>query len=217
MKVKNMKISLQAFIAEFFLKFLYKTSKWNVQGEENYLKLLENNESVIISCWHGRLLPALFYLSYNKYYGLVGNHKDGEIISRVGQNLGWNIIRGSSSNNGARAYAKMVSILREKPSLFAITPDGPKGPPKIPKPGIIIAAKKTNSYIVPITISSTKNWVFSNWDDFYVEKPFSKIYVKFGEPIFFKETDSFEDCKLKLTSEMSRLEKENINRAKKSI
>ena len=217
MKIKNIKIALQAFIAELVLKFLYKTSKWDVQGAENYLKLLKGNDSVIISCWHGRLLPVLFHLSYNDYYGLVGTHKDGEIISRVGQNLVWNILRGSSSNNGARAYAKMVSILRKKPSLFAITPDGPKGPPKIPKPGIIIAAQKTSSYIVPVTICSTKNWVFSNWDDFYVEKPFSKIYIKFGNPIFFKEIDSFEDCRIRLTNEMSKLEEENINRAKKTI
>ena len=47
--------------------------------------------------------------------------------------MGWNIVRGSSTDGGKEAYNKMLNILNKPGNLFAITPDGPQGPAKKPK------------------------------------------------------------------------------------
>ena len=76
-------------------------------------------------------------------------HQDADIISRVAASWGWNMIRGSSKEKGDIAYRKIFKILKEKQNIFFITPDGPTGPPKVPKLGIIRASKnkdKNNSY-----------------------------------------------------------------------
>ena len=57
-------------------------------------------------------------------------------------------------------------------------PDGPTGPRKIPKPGLIRAAQLTGSYIIPVSVYSTKNWEFKNWDTFYLVKPFGEIFIE---------------------------------------
>ena len=58
----------------------------------------------------------------------------------MGKKLGWNIVRGSSTDGGKEAYNKMLNILNKPGNLFVITPDGPQGPAKKPKAGAIKAA-----------------------------------------------------------------------------
>ena len=56
--------------------------------------------------------------------------------------MGWKILRGSSSRGGSRIFIEIVKILRQPSTLIGITPDGPRGPEKIPKAGVIKAAQK---------------------------------------------------------------------------
>ena len=53
------------------------------------------------------------------------------------------MLRGSSSKGGSKIFVRIVKILRQPSSLVGMTPDGPKGPERIPKPGVIKAAQKT--------------------------------------------------------------------------
>lgn len=211
------KIEIQAILGKWILKFIYKTNIWDIRGEENYKSALNDNKSIIISCWHGQLLTPFMHLANDNHYGLVGTNKDGEIISRIGNKLGWNILRGSSSHGGSRIFVELVRKLNNPPCLIAITPDGPKGPEKIPKPGVIRAAQKTGSFIIPVSVYSTKNWKFINWHTFYLEKPFGKIYLEYGKPIYFDKSDDFSLCEKRLINAMNEVEKENTNYAKGKI
>ena len=147
-------------------------------------------------------------LAKKQYYGLAGNHHpDAEIISRIGKKLGWKVIRGSSTDGGKKAYDDMVRIIEKPGSVFAITPDGPQGPPKIPKAGAIRAAQKTGAIIIPIAGQSTKRWSVKNWDIFYISKPFCKTTIIFGKPILFGNNQMFEDCQKILKNALDSLEK----------
>ena len=211
------KIAAQALLGEWVLSLIYNTNKWDVRGENNYKSELNNHRSVIISCWHGRLLVPFMYLAKSNYYGLTGTNRDAELISRIGSKLGWRLLRGSSSKGGSEIFPEIVNVLNNPPSLIAITPDGPKGPEKIPKPGIIRAAQKTGAVIIPISAFSTKNWQFINWHTFFLEKPFGRIFLEYGSPISFNETDDFESCKKILIAAMNKTEKNNTDYAKAKI
>jgi lysophospholipid acyltransferase (LPLAT)-like uncharacterized protein len=144
-----------------------------------------------------------------KFYGLAGMNKDGELISKIGKKLGWKMLRGSSSKGGSKIFVEIVKILRQPPSLVGITPDGPTGPEKIPKPGVIKAAQKTGALIIPVSAISTKNWQFTNWHTFYLEKPFGKIFLQYGEPLQLEPEDDYETCKKLLSEAMADVEKRN--------
>ena len=150
-------------------------------------------------------------LAYKKYYPVAGTHNDAEIIARICINMGWKVIRGSSSDKGREAYEAILDALNEPGSLVAMTPDGPKGPAKIPKAGIVKAAQRTGSIIIPAAAHSTKRWGFTNWDTFYVAKPFGRIEVIYGDPISFRKEDQFVDCLAKVKEAMDTLESE-VNR-----
>ena len=140
---------------------------------------------------------------------MAGNHHpEAEIISRIGKKLGWVVIRGSSTDGGKKAYEEMIKSLDKPGTVFAITPDGPQGPAKIPKAGAIRAAQKTGAIIIPAAGQSTKHWSFKNWDTFYLAKPFGKIVQLFGEPIVLKRDEDYASCVEKLKNALNKLEKE---------
>ena len=212
----NLLITCQAVLAKWLLLLIYKTNRWDIRGSENFEIALNNKQSVIISTWHGQLLTPFMHLAKKKHYGLAGLNRDGELISKVGTQLGWKILRGSSSKGGSRIFIEIVKILRQPSTLIGITPDGPRGPERIPKAGVIKAAQKTGAIIIPVSSISTKNWKFVNWHTFFLEKPFGKIYLKYGKPITFKIDDDFDLCKNSLIKAMDNAEKENREYVKKN-
>ena len=207
-RLKNkLLVLLGSLLGPPMLRFFYNTNKWTIENEHFYQDAVDQGKSVIIASWHNTLLTVFMGLSKKGFYGLAGNHHpDAEIIARIGAKLGWNVIRGSSTDGGKKAYIEMIEILRKNKNVFAITPDGPQGPAKIPKPGTIRAAQKTGAVIVPVAGQSTRRWSFKNWDTFYLSKPFAKTWLLFGEPLIFTKDDSYEDCSLRLKQSLDELE-----------
>ena len=193
------------------LRFFYNTNKWEFKDRYHFKDAVSSGRPIIIASWHNTLLTVFMGLSKNNYYGLAGNHHpDAEIISRIGAKLGWKVVRGSSTDGGKKAYNEILEILRSKDAVFAISPDGPQGPAKLPKPGAIRAAQRTGAIIVPVAGQSSKRWGFTNWDTFYLAKPFGAITLMFGKPLSFSEESSFEDCSNALKKSLDQLE-ERVN------
>ena len=177
------------------LKFIYGTNRKTVKGRNNYIKLIKKNKSVIFSVWHGHLLSIVHDLRHMKIHALAGTQKDADLISQVATKWGWNMIRGSSKEKGSNAYKSLLRLLNKPThSLLFITPDGPSGPPKIPKRGVIRLAQKSKAAIIPIHVQYSKSWGFKNWDIFFLAKPFGKISINYGEPIYFEEKQNQKKC-----------------------
>ncbi len=204
--MKSIQLYLISKLAKLIILLLYNTNKWNIKGDNNYKKLINSNQSVIISIWHGRVLTFVKHLSKKQYYAVAGTHNDAEIISRICLDIGWKVIRGSSSDKGKEAFEGIVNALNTPGSLVAMTPDGPKGPAKIPKAGVVKAAQITGAAIIPAAAHSTKHWGFTNWDTFYVPKPFGRIEIIYGDPIYFNKDQSFDDCLSIIKESMDKLE-----------
>lgn len=196
-------------LGPWFLRALFYPNRWVVEGAHYYKDALRQGKSVIIAAWHGRLLPVFMDLSGKGYHAIAGTHyPDAEIISRIGGRMGWRVLRGSTTDGGRQAYEAMLKVLREPGRLLAITPDGPQGPAKIPKPGTIRAAQKTGALIVPVSAQSTRRWGFTNWDTFYVAKPFGRIEIVYGPPVIFTPQDDYQTCATLLTQALNTVEKE---------
>ena len=210
--MKSIKLYLLSKLGKWIILLLYNTNKWKIEGTSNYKNLIKNNQSVIISIWHGRVLTFVKLLSKKKYYAVAGTHNDAEIISQICLDIGWKVIRGSSSDKGKEALQGIVDALNIPGSLVAMTPDGPKGPAKIPKAGVVRASQLTGAPIIPAATHCTKHWGFTNWDTFYIPKPFGRIEVIYGEPIYFTKEQSFEECLSIIKEAMDNLEQLVDNR-----
>ncbi len=199
-------IQIKTTLGSILLKFIYGSNRKDVRGRENYKSLLKEGKSVILSVWHGQLLSVVHDLRKENFYAIAGTHEDAEIISRIATKWGWNMMRGSSKEKGDVVYKNMINALKKPGNAVFITPDGPTGPARVPKPGGIRAAQATNAAIIPISVHSTRRWGFTNWDTFYLEKPFGKIYIQYGEPIFFDKNQNFDECSQILIGKMNEME-----------
>ncbi|MFL2983812.1 MAG: lysophospholipid acyltransferase family protein [Candidatus Neomarinimicrobiota bacterium] len=213
--IKTPILKIKVIFISTLLKIFYGLNKKNVRGRNHYLKALAKNQSVIFSVWHGQLLSILYDLRKENITAVAGTHKDAELISVVAKGWGWKMIRGSSKEKGNVAYKGMIKTLKKPGSMLFITPDGPTGPRHIPKFGIIRAAQSTNSIVIPISVYSTKNWKFKNWDTFYLEKPFGKIFIEYGKPIIFDRQEKPYISIENLKNAMGEVEKNNLHYANK--
>ena len=170
--------------------------------------LLRKEKAVIVCCWHGRLLFPFYDLKKRNPVGLAGLHEDAEIITRIGEKMGWKMIRGSSSERGSSAFRKMVKMIRREKPLMFITPDGPKGPPRSAKDGAIRIAMATGAVLLPASGQCSRKWEAVNWETFVVPKPFGKVCNVYGSPIVVNRDGDITVYREMLEQELDRVERQ---------
>ena len=100
-----MLLNTKVILASSILKLFYSTNIKYVRGRKHYLDTIKNNQSVILSVWHGQLLSILYDLRNENVNALAGTHPDAELISRIASRWGWHMIRGSSKEDGGIALS----------------------------------------------------------------------------------------------------------------
>ncbi|MGH7652180.1 MAG: lysophospholipid acyltransferase family protein [Gemmatimonadaceae bacterium] len=143
----------------------------------------------IYALWHGHLLPLLWYHRDQGVVVLISEHRDGELVARAAESLGYGLIRGSTTSGANRALLSLVRELRSGHAI-AITPDGPRGPAETFAPGALVAAHRADCYILPVAISAARAWRLGSWDRFMIPKPFARVTIAYGEPSKVLATDA---------------------------
>jgi lysophospholipid acyltransferase (LPLAT)-like uncharacterized protein len=151
------------------------------------------NQPVIFTLWHNRIftMPPVWKKTggfQRSTLVLTSASRDGTSLATAMQIFGIGAIRGSSSRRAIAALIGMKNSLIAGHSIV-VTPDGPKGPRYQVQPGLIKISQSTNTPIIPIHITYSSAWRLKSWDRFVIPKPFSRINVTFGQPIFIPKTD----------------------------
>ena len=164
--------------------FLGMTYRKEIAGRESEKSILEKDINPVYSLWHGRLLFLPYLYRWEKdLYTLVSPSIDGEIIARILRLFGVHTIRGSSYKEGGRAFRELIRVVRGKGSVF-ITVDGSRGPVFKVQGGVLHLAMLGNVPILPITYGAEKAIILKSWDRFIIPKPFSRVVVIYGEPLY---------------------------------
>ena len=174
---------LAARLAPLLIIILGKLARIRLVGREHLDGLRESGESFIFAVWHGRMLLPIFLHRKEGIRALVSMHRDGELIARAIDRIGYALFRGSSTRGGGKAFQEMVSHLSRDKSSVAIIPDGPTGPAGVLKPGLITLAQRTGVSILPLSSASKPSRVLKSWDRHMIPLPFAKAVVMYGEPI----------------------------------
>jgi lysophospholipid acyltransferase (LPLAT)-like uncharacterized protein len=161
---------------------LMRTARFEILNPRIYDEWLRPRRAAMYVLWHGRLLPCSFYHRHYGFATLISLHRDGDYISGVVEKWGFQVLRGSSSRGGTQALRQMVRLLRGGTGI-AVTPDGPRGPRQEMKPGPLLAAQMAGVPVIPVSAGADRAWWFEGWDRFMVPKPFSRIRLKYGEPV----------------------------------
>jgi len=151
---------------------------------------------VLYAFTHGVLLPLAYAHRDRGVQVLISESRDGEIISRITDGLGFTSVRGSSTRGGERAVVEMARLAKAGYDL-AISPDGPKGPRGSVAPGVRIVSSRADVPVVPVGVGTRSGYHARSWDRFLVPKPFAEVWIVYGDPVNPRETgrsDTFDQA-----------------------
>ncbi|HUP49027.1 MAG TPA: DUF374 domain-containing protein [Thermoanaerobaculia bacterium] len=116
---------------------------------------IDSTPQYVLAFWHSHLLLMLHARYRKPISALVSQSRDGEIMARVFAHYGVEGARGSSTRGSIAGLRDLLRQARAGQNI-AITPDGPKGPPRIAKDGVILAAQATGLPILPVAFAAKK-------------------------------------------------------------
>lgn len=134
--------------------------------------------------WHNRLFAAADisrrFRPERPLHCLVSSSKDGAWLTAFFNSVGLRAVRGSSSRGGREAVSALVAVLRAGHDA-GITPDGPRGPIYVCKPGAVVVARRAGVPILLIGMNYESAWRLRSWDKFYLPRPFSRVHLRLRE------------------------------------
>jgi lysophospholipid acyltransferase (LPLAT)-like uncharacterized protein len=130
--------------------------------------------------WHEAMLMPLILRGSRQSVALASEHRDGEVLARAMQHLGWTVVRGSTSR---RAVPALMRLLREDRRHLCITPDGPRGPRRTMAPGPIFLASRLGLPVVCMGFGYDRPWRVKSWDRFAIPRPFTRGRAVFAPPL----------------------------------
>lgn len=178
--------ALAAPLALGLVRFWWWSCRVRVLGAEHLEPALAGG-AVIPVYWHGQQLFCVRELLARRASGLrlgflISPSVDGEVPAMLAARAGAVVVRGSSSNTGARALRDYLDVLKDGVSP-GITPDGPAGPREEFKQGAVLLAQLSGRPMLPMVMVAGGGWHFRSWDRFLLPYPFARVVVAYGEAV----------------------------------
>ena len=210
MKIEGWRARWLIAIGFWLLRIWERTLRYEVDDRAGLLAK-QASESGIGAVWHNRLLimPLVLkrFFPHRQGAALISASRDGGWIAALVQRIGFDVVRGSSSRQGAIAMLQLSDVLAGGRDVV-ITPDGPRGPVYVLGPGIVLLAQKSGAVVFPLNLEYSSCWRVKSWDRFILPRPFSKVRVILGPPHKVAATSSeqeFEMERLRLQNAMMAL------------
>lgn len=176
--------TLAPLLYRLYMGIVYLTSRKKEIGFEEIWDRVNRGERVIGALYHQDIVLAPYAFKGRNILTIASMSRDGEIITRIIEGLGFKVVRGSSSREGGRALRGMIESLKRGDALIAaITVDGPRGPAGKVKEGVILIAKRANAVIYPVICKARRNITLKNWDRTLIPLPFNHLIFRCGRPI----------------------------------
>lgn len=204
-------LALLPAIAATLMRLLHRLNRCEILGSQELEALRRDGQALILSFWHEQLF--LMVLGYIGPGGrvLISASRDGELIARTMTFFGIGAVRGSSRRGGRAAFRELVQLGKEPLDLI-ITPDGPKGPRREVKDGIVELARITGRPVVPMAFVCSRGHRFASWDRFLLPYPFGRGVYAYGEAVSYTPGESSEAFKDRLLAAMNANEAKAIAR-----
>ncbi|MCP9808380.1 lysophospholipid acyltransferase family protein [Cyanobium sp. HWJ4-Hawea] len=191
------------------------TSRLRIEADpELDLLVKSSGEPVIYALWHSHVFFVPLLRSYERrpVSVLLSAHRDAQIVGVAARLRGIRLVVGSSTRGGARAYLQLLRVLQQGQSV-GITPDGPKGPRELVKPGVIHLAQQSGCAVVPVALACSRVHRLRSWDCTFLPLPFSRAVFVLGAPIYFSADAPIEA----LQDELNRAMESTVGRAQARI
>ncbi|RKY20778.1 MAG: hypothetical protein DRQ55_06465 [Planctomycetota bacterium] len=180
----ELKLGLSTLVADGLHRAL--TTSYRIERlQPSYTRRREAGQDVrcIYATWHEMLWLGIGAMRGEGICVLVSTHRDGETIARVLERQGYNLARGSSTRGGAQGLRELLRAGRQQDIDLCVTADGPRGPRRELKDGVLFTAAMTGRPIVPLAVAVDRAWRLGSWDRLIIGKPFARVAICLGEEL----------------------------------
>jgi lysophospholipid acyltransferase (LPLAT)-like uncharacterized protein len=193
------------------LRLWWKTIRMEIPPADLAV-LRQMGQPILFVLWHNRLFmtPAIVrrHRGGHPLYGLISASGDGDWLAALFASVGLGAIRGSSSRYGREAAAAVVEALNAGRDV-GITPDGPRGPVYIMKPGALVVGRRTSARLTLVGMDFESAWRLRSWDGFFLPRPFSRVHMRF-EFAEISGLDGSEEATRRLAARLSELNPDRL-------
>lgn len=210
---RRFKLWLSSWAAYLLVRLFGATFRFRIFGAANREQAMAQHPTgaFCLGLWHEHLFGAIYGLRGQQFAPLASLSRDGDLATFVLERFGYRTVRGSSSRRGPEARDDLVTALAEG-WFTAITMDGPRGPRRQAKSGILDIARRGGVAVLPLIVMADRQWVLGrSWDRFKIPRPFARIGIHYGVP-FLVPADShgavFGEYKARLRQAMAATEAE---------
>lgn len=203
-----MKEVVAAWAIRRALGLLAWSLKVDMRGWENVEAALGSGRPMLLATWHGNILSVFLmrlHIQLPLLITMISQSRDGDLATEVALRFGVLPVRGSSSRGGAEALIAFRKQARAQAALGRSVGgihliDGPRGPRLEAKPGVMLLARHTGALIVPLLTGAQPCYYARSWDRHALPLPFSRVSLRFGEPMEAKEGATTEALEERLRS-----------------
>jgi len=176
-------------------------------------ELAASGRPLMLAIYHEELFALTGFgprFLHGRMATVASDSRDGELIARVLERIGFLVARGSSTRGGLKALLQLKRYMERDGRIGVVTIDGPRGPRRKAKDGTVFLSQKSGALLVPLRARCSGTWVAQrSWDKFQVPKPFSTCTLLFGQPL--------EITQEKLTPELMAAENARLENALQSL
>ncbi len=171
------RIGLLSWLGAVVLRLLGATWRVRRTGVDPYTQ----GTPFLAATWHQSILIAGHVFRDTGLAIPVSRSRDGDQVVALLDRLGFaESLRGSSSRGATSLLREMIRRLGDG-DVVAILPDGPRGPARRAKPGVIAAAAATGVRIVPVGFAARPVHRLGSWDRTAMPLPFARVRIHYGE------------------------------------
>jgi hypothetical protein len=199
---------LLGIVGAAFLRALGATWRVSRSGEDP-LAARDGTTPLVMTIWHGGMLPAAYCWRDRRIAIAVSLSRDGDRIDAVLARLGFAPSARGSSSRGATGLLRELIRRARAGEPVAILLDGPRGPAGVAKPGAVALARATGARLVPVGIAAAPSFRFGSWDRTVLPLPFARVRIVFGAPVLVPRDASaavLEAARAQLEAEQHRLD-----------
>jgi lysophospholipid acyltransferase (LPLAT)-like uncharacterized protein len=181
---------LISFLATWAARLWFATIRVTIINRpvyDRHFRQVGTGHHVVAASWHRHSI-FLFYFFRNlgRRLIMISRSLDGEITAGVARRFGYMPIRGSSSKGGGEALSQMIDVMNADQATYlcGTAVDGPRGPARKLKKGMVAVARETGALFIPMACSGDRLITFPRaWDKTVIPRPFSRVTIAFGRPV----------------------------------
>lgn len=199
--------NLAGFLLNAYGELILRTCRIRLLVDPEVDRLVrEQHLPVIYALWHCHVffMPMLRRYERRSVAVLLSSHRDARIVGVAARLRGVHLVEGSSTRGGMQAYRQLLRCLQQGQSVV-ITPDGPRGPARSVKSGLIQLARQSGHVVVPVSLACSSQRQLRSWDRSIVPLPFARHVLALGAPRCCSPEADFEEQRQQLKAALDDL------------